>query len=108
MPCAAQNTVNSNSTGTKAGRLWYQVQFGLPPMSIGQSLIMKYHVPNEAREVPVIPNMKEAMPIRVRFKPMIGSRPWMGKGLNTSFTVTPAVISLRAALLSRSGSSYTA
>ena len=67
MPCAAHNTVNSNITGMKAGTLWYQVQFGLPPMSIGQSWIMKYHVPKEASVVPVIPNMNAAMPRRVRF-----------------------------------------
>ena len=52
-----------------------------------------------------MPNMKETMPRRVRFRPMIGSMPWMGNGLNTSRTCTPAVISLRAAPFNSSGSS---
>ena len=44
-------------------------------MFIGQSLIMKYHMPSNAKDVPVMAYMNEAMAKRVRFTPMMGSMP---------------------------------
>ena len=64
-------------------------KLGFPPMFMGQSEIMKYHMPRSAKEVPVIANMKEQMAKRVRLMPMTGSMPCTGKGENTSFTRTP-------------------
>ena len=46
-----------------------------------------------------------AMAKRVRFTPMMGSIPWMGKGENVSFTLMPFDTSLRAPSFSCSGSS---
>ena len=48
-------------------------------MFMGQSWIMKYHMPNKAKLVPVVAYMKEAMARRVRFTPMTGSMPCTGK-----------------------------
>ena len=64
-------------------------KLGLPPMFIGQSWIMKYHIPSNARDVPVMAYMNEQMAKRVRLIPITGSIPWMGNGEYTSFTRMP-------------------
>ena len=56
-------------------------------------------------QVPVMPNMKAAMARRVRFTPMIGSMPCIGKGDQVSFTLMPLDTSLRAPSFNSSGSS---
>ena len=80
MPWAPHNTENSNVTGMKAVTFSSNEKLGLPPMFMGQSWIMKYHMPSSASDVPVIAYMKEQMAKRVRLIPMMGSMPWMGNG----------------------------
>ena len=75
MPCAPHKTENSNVTGIKAGRFSIKEKLGFPPMFIGQSEIMKYHMPSKANVVPVIAYMNAAMPNRVRLTQMMGSMP---------------------------------
>ena len=89
-----------------AGRFSIREKLGLPPMFIGQSEIMKYHIPSSARVVPVVAYMNAAMPKRVRFTPMMGSMPWTGKGEKTSFTRIPFATNADAASFNVSSSSY--
>ena len=63
IPCAPHRTENSKVTGMKAGKFSIKEKLGLPPMFIGQSEIMKYHIPEQAAYVAVVAYMNARCPI---------------------------------------------
>eukprot|EP00919_Chromeraceae_sp_WS-2016_P040905 GHVR01097683.1.p3 GENE.GHVR01097683.1~~GHVR01097683.1.p3 ORF type:complete len:106 (-),score=9.21 GHVR01097683.1:818-1135(-) len=75
MPWAAQKTENSNDTGMKAGKFSRKEKLGFPPIFIGQSDIMVYHIKKTANDKPVMAYMKDVIANRVRLIPITGSIP---------------------------------
>jgi hypothetical protein len=75
IPWAAQKTENSNDIGIKAGKFSNKEKLGFPPIFIGQSEIIVYHIKKTANDNPVIANMKDVIANRVRLIPITGSIP---------------------------------
>ena len=50
-------------------------KLGLPPIFMGQSEIIKYHIPRIANDIPVIAYINDAIAKRVLLTPIIGSIP---------------------------------
>jgi hypothetical protein len=59
----------------KAGRFSSREKLGFPPIFIGQSDIIVYHIKDTARVNPVIAYMNDVIARRVLLMPIIGSMP---------------------------------
>jgi hypothetical protein len=75
IPWAAQRTENSNEIGMKAGRFSKREKLGFPPIFIGQSDIIVYHIKDTEIVNPVIAYMNDVIARRVLLIPITGSIP---------------------------------
>ena len=72
--------VNSKNIGTNDNMFSFKLKFGLPPIFIGQSIIIMYLIPIIASIVPVKPYMNAVIASLVGSTPIIESIPCNGIG----------------------------